>query len=58
MVGDIVLVENGMEIPSDGLMILGAEVTADESAMTGIINYHFKIYYFNQIEVTVFKLDL
>ena len=47
-----------MEIPSDGLMILGAEVTADESAMTGIINYHFKIYYFNQIEVTVFKLDL
>jgi len=35
LVGDVVLVENGMEIPSDGLMILGAEVTADESAMTG-----------------------
>jgi Ca2+-transporting ATPase/Ca2+ transporting ATPase len=35
LVGDIVLVANGMEVPSDGILILGAEITADESAMTG-----------------------
>ena len=35
MVGDIVIVANGMEVPSDGILILGAEITADESAMTG-----------------------
>lgn len=35
MVGDIVLVANGMEVPSDGILIIGAEITADESAMTG-----------------------
>ncbi len=38
--GDIVLVANGMEVPSDGILILGAEITADESAMTG--NYFIK----------------
>jgi magnesium-transporting ATPase (P-type) len=35
LVGDIVIVDNGMEIPSDGILIESSEVTADESAMTG-----------------------
>lgn len=33
--GDIVIVDNGMEIPSDGILVESSEITADESAMTG-----------------------
>ena len=29
------MVNNGMEVPADGILIQSAEVTADESAMTG-----------------------
>lgn len=36
MVGDVVIVDSGMEIPSDGILIESSEITADESAMTGI----------------------
>ena len=28
-------VANGMEVPADGILIYGADITADESAMTG-----------------------
>ena len=35
VVGDVVQVITGMEIPSDGVLIEGVEVTTDESAMTG-----------------------
>lgn len=34
-VGDIIMIENGMNIPVDGLVIIGTGVTSDESAMTG-----------------------
>jgi len=40
MVGDIVQVDNGMEIPADGIMVVAHEVQCDESAMTGI-DYRF-----------------
>jgi magnesium-transporting ATPase (P-type) len=30
-----VIVDNGMEIPSDGFLIESSEITTDESAMTG-----------------------
>ena len=33
--GDIVIVDNGMEIPSDGILVESSEITAEESAMTG-----------------------
>lgn len=29
------MIENGMNIPVDGLVIIGTGVTSDESAMTG-----------------------
>jgi magnesium-transporting ATPase (P-type) len=29
------VVANGMEVPADGLLIHGADITTDESAMTG-----------------------
>jgi magnesium-transporting ATPase (P-type) len=35
-VGDLVQVDNGMEIPADGILVLSSDVTSDESAMTGI----------------------
>ena len=35
LVGDIMLVANGMEIPADGLLLQGADLLTDESAMTG-----------------------
>lgn len=35
VVGDIVKVEEGMNIPCDGLIIKAVEVSTDESAMTG-----------------------
>jgi len=28
-------VDNGMEIPADGILVLSSDVTSDESAMTG-----------------------
>lgn len=34
-IGEIVLISEGMEIPADGLVLEAAELTADESAMTG-----------------------
>ena len=36
LVGDLVIVDNGMEIPADGFLIESSEITTDESAMTGI----------------------
>ncbi len=39
--GDVVLIANGMEVPADGILINAAEITADESAMTGYI-LHFR----------------
>lgn len=35
MVGDIVQLNEGMEIPADGIVLQASELTADESAMTG-----------------------
>jgi Ca2+ transporting ATPase len=35
VVGDIVKLQEGMEIPADGYVLEGHEVTCDESAMTG-----------------------
>ena len=34
-VGDIIKVENGMNIPVDGVVLEGVGIMADESAMTG-----------------------
>jgi len=33
--GDVVKIEEGMNIPCDGLIIKAVEVSTDESAMTG-----------------------
>ncbi len=33
--GDLMIVDNGMEIPADGFLVKSSEITADESAMTG-----------------------
>lgn len=35
MVGDIIMVQNGMNIPVDGIIIEGVGIMSDESAMTG-----------------------
>ena len=35
MVGDVVVLQEGMEIPADGIVLEAAELTTDESAMTG-----------------------
>jgi len=35
MVGDVVFLREGMQIPADGLLIKNSEVVCDESAMTG-----------------------
>lgn len=35
MVGDVVIIRNGMEIPADGIVIDAADLTTDESVMTG-----------------------
>lgn len=35
LVGDIVLLSEGMEIPADGYVLEAAELSTDESAMTG-----------------------
>ncbi|KRX11210.1 P-type ATPase, cytoplasmic domain N [Pseudocohnilembus persalinus] len=35
MVGDIIKIVEGMEIPADGILIKASEVSTDESAMTG-----------------------
>lgn len=35
MVGDIIIIMQGMGIPADGVLIEGSEITTDESAMTG-----------------------
>lgn len=34
-VGDIIKIENGMNIPVDGIVLNGVGVMADESSMTG-----------------------
>ena len=33
--GDIVIIEEGMNIPCDGMIVKANSVTCDESAMTG-----------------------
>ena len=35
LVGDVVIMREGMEIPVDGLLIEASQVLTDESAMTG-----------------------
>lgn len=35
MVGDLIVVREGMNIPADGVLVKAAEVVTDESAMTG-----------------------
>jgi len=35
MVGDLVLLREGMQLPADGLLVKEIEVLCDESAMTG-----------------------
>lgn len=50
-VGDIVQLNEGMEIPADGIVLNASELTTDESAMTGetgdTIQIH-KIYVFKK----------
>jgi P-type E1-E2 ATPase len=38
LVGDLVLINEGMEIPADGILIQSNDITTDESAMTGEID--------------------
>jgi P-type E1-E2 ATPase len=40
MVGDLVVVDNGMEIPADGMLVQASDLTADESAMTGNLYFY------------------
>lgn len=35
LVGDVVNISEGMEVPADCILIEANEITADESAMTG-----------------------
>lgn len=35
LVGDVVAVVQGMEIPADGILIESNDITTDQSAMTG-----------------------
>jgi len=42
-VGDLMMIDNGMEIPADGFLVKSSELTADESAMTGEYSKYFKI---------------
>lgn len=35
LVGDIILLKSGIEIPGDGVMVQGFSVQIDESSMTG-----------------------
>lgn len=35
LVGDIAKIESGMEIPADGIVIEGQDITTNESLMTG-----------------------
>lgn len=35
MVGDVIDLVEGMEVPADGILIEASELTTDESAMTG-----------------------
>lgn len=36
--GDVVSINEGMEVPADGLLIESNDITTDESAMTGEID--------------------
>jgi P-type E1-E2 ATPase len=42
VVGDIIKIETGMNIPVDGIVLEGSGVLADESAMTGESDHLFK----------------
>ena len=35
MVGDVLMIEDGMQIPADSFLLEGTDVETDESAMTG-----------------------
>lgn len=35
LVGDVISVNEGMEIPADGILIESSDIATDESAMTG-----------------------
>jgi P-type E1-E2 ATPase len=35
LVGDLVMLREGMEIPADGILFKNSDITCDESAMTG-----------------------
>lgn len=45
LVGDLIQVDNGMEIPADGILVLSHDISCDESAMTG--NNNHKPQYFH-----------
>lgn len=51
--GDIIQLNEGMEIPADGILIEANEITTDESAMTGEIDPIHK----NILEVCIKKKD-
>lgn len=38
LVGDVVTINEGMEIPADGILLESNDITTDESAMTGEID--------------------
>jgi Ca2+ transporting ATPase len=38
LVGDLITINEGMEIPADGILFLASEITTDKSAMTGEID--------------------
>ena len=35
LVGDVVDIVTGMEVPADGILLEASDITCDESAMTG-----------------------
>lgn len=38
LVGDVVAINEGMEVPADGILLESNDITTDESAMTGEID--------------------
>ncbi len=56
--GDLLCLEEGMEVPADGIIIEANELTTDEAAMTGepgkyennTINKYLKIYLKNNLD--------
>ena len=51
VVGDVIKIFEGMEIPTDGFLVESNEVTVDESAMTGETDPIKKNVYSKSIEI-------